>query len=165
MLEPLLLKWNGLSARDRRMLALATGFLVLVFAWMVAFEPAWKGRGLLARELPALRADLAQMDQLAAEARMASTSSRQTNESAPQLRVRIEETLADAGLSSSLAQLEVNGEIIEARFRQADFEKWLYWLDAAVRETRMRVVDLSVTRESAGVISGRLALEAPRRGQ
>jgi len=165
MLEPLLLKWNGLTARDRRMLALAAGFMVLVFAWLVAFEPAWNGRQQLAKELPGLRTDLAQMDQLAAEARMASTSNRQTNESAAQLRGRIEETLADAGLSSSLAQLEVNGEMIEARFRQADFEKWLYWLDGAIRETRMRVVDLSITRESAGIVSGRLALEAPRRGQ
>jgi len=165
MLEPLLLKWNALSLRDRRMLGLAVAFLVLVFAWLVAFEPAWKGRQQLVRELPALRADLAQMDQLAAEARMASSSTRQTNESAAQLRGRIEETLADAGLSASLAQIEVNGEMIEARFRQADFEKWLYWLDAAVRETRLRVVDLSITRESAGVVSGRLALEAPRRGQ
>ncbi len=165
MLEPLLLKWNGLTARDRRMLALAAGFMVLVFAWLVAFEPAWNGRQQLAKELPGLRTDLAQMDQLAAEARMASTSNQQINESAAQLRGRIEETLADAGLSSSLAQLEVNGEMIEARFRQADFEKWLYWLDGAIRETRMRVVDLSITRESAGIVSGRLALEAPRRGQ
>lgn len=165
MLEPLLLKWNGLSPRDRRMLALASGFMILVFAWLVAFEPAWNGRQQLAKELPGLRADLAQMDQLAAEARMASTSNRQTNESAAQLRGRIEETLADAGLSSSLAQLEVNGEMIEARFRQVDFEKWLFWLDGAIRETRMRVVDLSITRESAGIVSGRLALEAPRRGQ
>jgi general secretion pathway protein M len=165
MLEPLLQKWNGLSSRDRRMLGIAVGFLVIVFAWMVAFEPAWEGRRQLARELPTLRSDLAQMDLLAAEARFAATSSQQTNESASQLRGRIEDSLADAGLSSSLAQLDVNGEIIEARFRQADFEKWLFWLDGAVRETRMRVVDLSLTREAAGVISGRLALEAPRRGQ
>ena len=165
MLEPLLLKWNGLSARDRRMLGLAVSFLVLVFAWLVAFEPAWDGRQQLAKELPSLRADLAQMDQLAAEARLASTSTRQSNESATQLKSRLEESLADAGLSGSLAQLDVNGEMIEARFRAADFEKWLYWLDGAVRETRLRVVDLSVTRESAGIISGRLALEAPRRGQ
>jgi general secretion pathway protein M len=165
MLEPMLLKWNGLSVRDRRMLGLAAAFLVLVFAWLVAFEPAWNGRRQLERELPALRADLAQMDQLAAEARLAASSSRQSNDSAMQLRGRLEETLADAGLTSSLAQLEVNGEMIEARFRQADFEKWLFWLDGAVRETRLRVVDLSITRESPGVISGRLALEAPRRGQ
>jgi general secretion pathway protein M len=165
MLEPLLQKWNALSTRDRRVLGLAVGFIILVFAWMVGFEPAWNGRQTLARELPVLRTDLAQMDQLAAEARLAATSTQQSNESAAQLRVRLEESLADAGLSSSLAQMEVNGEMIEARFRQADFEKWLFWLDGAVRETRLRVVDLSLTRESPGVISGRLALEAPRRGQ
>ena len=165
MLEPILQKWNALSARDRRMLGLAAGFLVLVFAWMVAFEPAWNGRHQLARELPTLRTDLAQMDQLAAEARTAASSPQLSSESASQLRDRIQDSLGDAGLSASVAQLEVNGEIIEARFRQADFEKWLFWLDGAVRETRMRVVDVSITRESAGVISGRLALEAPRRGQ
>ena len=165
MLEPILQKWNALSSRDRRMLGLAAGFLVLVFAWMVAFEPAWNGRQQLARELPTLRTELAQMDQLAAEARTAASAPQQSSEGASQLRDRIQDSLADAGLSSSVAQLEVNGEIIEARFRQADFEKWLFWLDGAVRETRMRVVDVSVTRESAGVISGRRALEAPRRGQ
>jgi general secretion pathway protein M len=165
MLEPILQKWSTLSSRDRRMLGLAAGFLVLVFAWMVAFEPAWNARQQLARELPTLRSELAQMDQLAAEARLSASSTQQSSESAGQLRNRIEDSLADAGLSSAVAQLEVNGEIIEARFRQADFEKWLFWLDGAVRETRMRVVDVSITRESAGVISGRLALEAPRRGQ
>src|SRR5690606_15510870 len=139
-------------------------FLVVVFAWLVAFEPAWEGRRQLARELPALRADLAQMDQLAAEARQAASAPRQGVESASQLRTRVEETLADSGLSGSVAQLELNGEMVEVRFRQADFEKWVYWLDATVRETRMRVVDLSLTREAAGMVSGRLALEVPRRG-
>jgi general secretion pathway protein M len=164
MIESLLLKWNALSPRDRRMLLLAGGFLVVVFAWLVAFEPAWEGRRQLARELPALRADLAQMDQLAAEARQAASAPRQGVESASQLRTRVEETLADSGLSGSVAQLELNGEMVEVRFRQADFEKWVYWLDATVRETRMRVVDLSLTREAAGMVSGRLALEVPRRG-
>lgn len=165
MLEPMLQKWNGLSARDRRMLGLATGFLVIVFTWLAAFEPAWTGRQRLARELPVLRSDLAQMDQLAAEARLAAGANQQNDESAAQLKSRLEATLAEAGLASSLAAMELNGEMIEARFRLADFEKWLFWLDDALRETRMRVVDLAITRESAGVISGRVALEAPRRGQ
>ena len=82
MLEPMLQKWNGLSSRDRRMLGLAVGFLVIVFAWLVAFEPAWNGRQQLARELPVLRSDLAQMDQLAAEARLAAASTPQATPSA-----------------------------------------------------------------------------------
>ncbi len=165
MLEPLLQKWNALTPRDRRMLGLAIGFLLIVFLWLVAFEPAWDGRRQLARELPTLRADLAQMDQLTSEARLAATSNRQAVESTSQLKARVEQSLNDAGLGGAIGQLEANGEIIEVRFRQAEFERWLYWLDGAVRETRLRVVDLSITRESAGVISGRLALEAPRRGQ
>jgi general secretion pathway protein M len=164
VLEPLLQKWGGLSGRDRRMLALAVGFLILVFGWMVAFEPAWNARQQLSRELPGLRSDLAQMDQLAAEARLASATAQQPSQGASELKERIEASLADSQLKSSLSQLEVNGDLIEARFRQADFEKWLFWLDGAVRETRMRVVDISLTRDSPGVISGRLALEAPRRG-
>jgi general secretion pathway protein M len=164
MLEPLLQKWSGLSSRDRRMLGLAIGFLIIVFAWMVAFEPAWDGRRQLSRELPALRNDLAQMDQLAAEARLTATGAQQPTQSAAQLKDRLSESLSDSGLGSSLTQMEVNGDMIEARFRQADFEKWLYWLDGAVRDTRMRVVDISLTRESPGVVSGRLTLEAPRRG-
>ncbi|MGE0798083.1 MAG: type II secretion system protein GspM [Lautropia sp.] len=163
MLEPLLQRWQALGARDRRMLVLATVFIAIVVLWLFGFEPAWDGRRQLARELPALRGDLAQMDQLAAEARLAATGNAQVNESTAQLKARLEQSLADAGLSAATAQIEATGEIIEARFRQAEFEAWLYWLDGAVRETRMRVVDLSLTRESPGVVSGRVALEAPRR--
>jgi general secretion pathway protein M len=164
MLEPILKKWGALSSRDRRMLGLAVGFLLIVFAWMVAFEPAWNGRNQLARELPVLRTDLAQMDQLAAEAKLAAASTPQSSPSAAELKDRLQASLTDSGLSASLLQMEVNGDLIEARFRQVDFEKWLFWVDSAVRDTRMRVVDISLTRDSPGVISGRLALEAPRRG-
>lgn len=165
MLEQLIARWSGLTKRDRRMVVFAGIFLLLVFGWLVAFEPAWKGRQALERELPVLRSDLAQMDQLALEARTASRNAQESTDSAAQLRGRIEQSLEEAGLTPSLAQLELSGELIEARFRQADYEKWLFWLDGALRDTRMRVVDLSLTRESAGVVSGRLALEAPRRGQ
>ena len=163
MLEPVLQRWQGLSPRDRRMLMVGIGFLLVVGLWQFAFQPAWKGRQILARELPALRADLAQMDQLTAEARLASTSSRGGSEGPAQLRARLEDSLNEAGLGASVAQLEASGDIIEARFSQAAFDKWLYWVDGAVRDTRMRIVDLSLTREGAGVVSGRVAFEALRR--
>ena len=164
MLEPVLQFWKGLSARDRRMLVVGGIFLAVVAVWLLGLQPAWKGRQQLARELPALRGELAQMDQLVAEARLAATSNRPVAESAAQLKARIEQSLVEAGLAGSLAQLEASGDIIEARFRQAAFDKWLYWLDGTVRDTRVRIVDLSLTRESAGVVSGRVAFEAPRRG-
>ena len=165
MLEPLLQKWNALSTRDRRVLGLAVGFIILVFAWMVGFEPAWNGRTALAAELPRLRGELAQMEQMAIESRTLGQQANQPVQTIAQLRSRVEQSLQLAELGTAVAQLEASGDLVEARFRQAPFEKWLYWLEGTVRDTRLRVVDVALTRESAGVISGRVALEAPRRGQ
>ncbi|MET0508119.1 MAG: type II secretion system protein GspM [Burkholderiaceae bacterium] len=165
MVEGLLGWWRTLSARDRRILLMAIVFLVLVSGWLLAFEPAWNGRITLAKELPALRGELAQMEQLALESRAVGRQAQQPIESTAQLRQRIEQSLKQAELDAAVAQLEASGDLIEARFRQASFERWLYWLDGAIRDTRLRVVDLALTREAAGVISGRVALEAPRRGQ
>ncbi len=165
MLEKLLAWWATLAKRDRRILSLAVAFLVLVFGWLVAFEPAWKGRTALATELPALRGELAQMEQLAIESRTLGQQVNQPIPSIAQLRARIEQSLTTAELTPTLTQLEASGDLIEARFRQVPFDKWLYWLEGAVRDTRLRIVDIALTRESAGVISGRVALEAPKRGQ
>ena len=41
---------------------------------------------------------------------------------------------------------------------------WLAWIDVAVRDTRLRIVDVSVTREaSLGMVTARASLELPRR--
>ena len=78
---------------------------------------------------------------------------------------RADREAATQARALSLPKVQAQGDIIEVRFHQAPFENWIFWLDAAVRETRTRIVDLSVTRESPGVFSGRLALEMARRGK
>ncbi len=165
MVEKLLAWWGTLARRDRRILVLALAFLGVIIGWLVAFEPAWNGRTALAAELPRLRGDLAQMEQMAIESRTLGQQVNQPVQTIAQLRSRVEQSLQLAELDTAVAQLEASGDLVEARFRQAPFEKWLYWLEGTVRDTRLRVVDVALTRESAGVISGRVALEAPRRGQ
>lgn len=164
MLETLLQKWAGLPPRDRRMLMIAGLFLLVIVIWLVLFEPAWQGTKRLEKSLPGLRADLARMDQLADEARELSRVTSAPPENSAQLKVRLEQSLLAQGINREMATVEAHSDILEVRFRQAPFEAWVFWLDGAVRETRTRVVDLSVTRESAGLFSGRLALEVPRRG-
>ena len=165
MVEKLLAWWGTLAKRDRRILVLALAFLGVVLGWLLAFEPAWNGRAALATELPRLRGDLAQMEQLAIESRSLGQQANQPVQTIAQLRSRIEQSLQLAELDSTVAQLDASGDLIEARFRQAPFAKWLYWLEGAVRDTRLRVIDVALTRESAGIISGRVALEAPKRGK
>lgn len=164
MLENLLQKWASLPPRDRRVLMIAGVFLLVILVWQLLFEPAWQGQRRLQKSLPGLRSDLARMDQLAAEATELARVSGAPVENSAQLKVRLEQSLLAQGMGKEMATVEAHSDIIEVRFRQAPFEAWIFWLDGAVRETRTRVVDLSITRESAGVFSGRLALEVARRG-
>lgn len=161
MLEKVIALWSGLSARDRRMLTILLVFTALVLTWMVCLEPALNGSARLSRDLPKLRADLAQVDQYAREAQQTAVAAQASTESPLELKARLQRSLDETGLASSVAQLDLNGRNIEARFNTVEFERWLYWLDAAVRDTRLRLVDMAITRESSGSISGRVAFEVP----
>ncbi len=157
--------WASLQVRERRVLGSGAVVLGLALVWMLAFEPAWVGRERLGRELPALRAQMAQMEGLAAEARRLSGQASQASDSAPQLKAQLEQSIEAAGLKGSLAQISVSGDLIDLRFKGVPFAAWLGWFDTALRETRLRALDLAVERETAaGVVSARLTLEVPKRG-
>jgi general secretion pathway protein M len=157
--------WASLQARERRLLGTGAAVVALALAYLIAFEPAYAGRQRLAKELPALRAQLAQMEGLAAEARRLSGQASQAVDSPQQLKAQLEQSVEAAGLKGSLAQLSVSGDLIDVRFKSVPLAAWLGWFDTALRETRLRAVDMAVDREAApGVVSARLTLEAPKRG-
>lgn len=163
MLETLLIRWQLLAARERRTVIGAAALLAVVLAWLLLFEPAWVGRQRVGGELPALRAQLAQMEQLAGEAqRLGAVPAAGDTPQAIQAQLR--ESIVSAGLAPALAQLTHSGGLFDLRFKSVPYAAWLAWLDSAVRETRLRVVDAAVTREAGiGVVSARLALELPPR--
>lgn len=159
----LLPAWRGLAERERRLVALAAVVLLGAGVWLLAFEPAWQGRARLSNELPRLHAQLAQQQRMAEEARQLSALPAST--ASPQAqRAAVESAVRSAGLAGSLAQLSLSGELIDVRFKAVAFEAWLAWLDATLRETRLRVADVAITREAQpGVVSVRLVLEMARK--
>lgn len=164
MLERLLASWAGVSPRERRLVLFAGLVLLLAAVFLLLIEPAWRGRVALRKELPVLRAQLAAVQSLAQEAGTLAGRAGSAPASSAQVRVALEQSVAAAGLGPSLQKIELNGELIEMRFRGVSHERWLSWLAGALPETRTRVVDLALTREAApGVVSARLVLEAPRR--
>lgn len=162
MIERMWLAWTGLARREQRVVAYGAAVLLAVIAYLAFFEPAWQGRARLRQEIPALRAQVAQMQGLAAEAgRLAAVP--KGGEAPKGMRTVLEQSVRSAGLGANLSQLSASGELFELRFNSVAHGAWLEWLDTTLRETRLRVAEASVTREAApGVVSARVVLEAPR---
>jgi general secretion pathway protein M len=155
--------WRALANRERQMVVAAAAILLLALGYLVAFEPAWVGRQKLAKELPQLRAQLAQMDALSSEARRISGAG-SNNESPASLRQAVEASVASAGLKPYMTQGNFQGDLIEVKFNAAPFAVLATWLAATVRETRVRVVDANVQREAtAGLVTAKFAFELPKR--
>lgn len=163
MFETLMQRWQAMAIRERRLVIAAAAFVAGAIVYLLLIEPAWLGRQRLQRELPALRAQLARIDQLADEARQLGTSPAGV-ETPQAVRARLEQSIDGAGLRPALAQLQQTGSLFDVRFRGVPHAAWLAWVDVAVRDTRLRVVDASVTRESSpGLVTARISLELPRR--
>ena len=163
MFENLLQRWQLLAPRERRLVLGAALLVLAALVYLVTIEPAWLGRQQLQRELPTLRSQLARVDQLAVEVQELGAMS--TTSDPPQVvQRRLEQSIDGAGLRPALAQLTVNGTLFDVRFRGVPHAAWLAWLDMAVRDTRLRVVDAAVTREaSPGLVTARVSLELPRK--
>ncbi len=145
------------------MLVTCVSVIALAIVYLVMFEPAWKGRRALAAELPQLRAQVAQIDAMAVEARRLAALPA-GNDSPHVMRQAFESSIDAAGMRQYVSQIKLSGEVLDVRFKEVPFAVWVDWIDAALRETRLRVVDAAVQREAQlGKVSVRLSLEAPRR--
>ena len=164
LIERLMRAWAALQPRERRLVGAGTVLSVLGLLYLVAFEPAWIGRQRLQTELPGLRTQLAQIESLATEARQLAGQAAQPAESTQQVKVLLEQSIEAAGLKTHMSQLSASGELIDLRFKGVPFQAFLTWFDAALRETRLRAVDVAIEREaSPGLAAVRLTLESSRR--
>lgn len=163
MTETLIQWWRTLALRERRMVIAAAAVVALAFVYLLCFEPAWTGRTRIAAQLPGLRSQVAQMEAMSAEARRL-TALPAAGGQPPAVRQQLEASISEAGLQPFVSQLTSSGELLDVRFKNVPFAKFLDWLAAAQRDTRLRVVDASVQREATGgAVTARIAFESPRR--
>jgi general secretion pathway protein M len=163
MIEQLLQRWQQLSARERRLLIGALAIAGCAIVFLLLIEPALNGREAAQARLPALRAQVAEADLMVAEARrLSSAAAAAPRASLQSVRVRLEQSIDAAGLRSGLQQIQATESLIDLRFRGIPFATWMNWLDSALRDTRLRVADLSVTRDAEpGMVTIRMVLELP----
>ena len=161
MLETALQRWQSLAPRERRLVSVAAMLVGLYAFFALLIEPAWNRRATLDQELPRLRAQLAQVEQLAHEAQRLSQAAGQ-RDTADTVRLRLERSIEQAGLKPHLGRLDMGDTLVEIAFQGVPHAQWLGWLEAVLRESRLRVVDVGLVRDPRpGRVVARLVLEMP----
>jgi len=138
--------WLGMARRERAMTAAAGSFALLALLYLIAIEPAWKARERLGAELPRLRAQVAEVNSLAQEAK-GLMSRGVAVESAAAARVALEQSLARANLGGArIAVLDERRLAVSAK--AVPVTQWLAWAEEAARESRLRIAAVRISRTS-----------------
>ena len=142
--------WLGLARRERAMTAAAGSFVLLALLYLIAIEPAWKARERLGAELPRLRAQAAEVNSLAQEARQ--LASRGTAvESAATAKVALEQSLARANLGAVRVTV-VDERRVAVSAGAVPVTQWLAWAEEAARESRLRIAAVRISRTSVRAV-------------
>lgn len=155
--------WIGLGRRERMLTAAAGSFALLALLYLVTLEPAWKARARLDAELPRLRAQVAEIDALAQEAKQLASRGVAV-ESASAAKVALEQALARANLGT--VQVSVLDERrLAVTAKGVPVSSWLAWAEEAARESRLRVAAARISRTAVrAVVDAEATFEvAPRR--
>lgn len=150
--------WNERTPRERGILVAGGALLLLLLLWFVLVEPALEGRARWQKDLPALRADYAQMQALAQQAGDVPAAA---GASRPADRSAIERSLNDAGLKPQ--SLNVGDELVRASFTDVSFSALTDWLQRAQRDARLVVSEASVNaRDRIDRVDASVSLRKPK---
>jgi general secretion pathway protein M len=142
--------WLGLAHRERVLTAAAGAFVVLALLFLIAIEPAWKARVRLAAELPRLRAQAAEVDALALEAR-GLKSRVVAAESVGAARSALEKSLAQAALGDVRVAV-LDDRRLAVNVGGVSVSQWLAWAEEAARESRLRIAAARLSRGAARAV-------------
>lgn len=129
--------WSERTPRERLILGVGGGLLLLVLCWLLLIEPALQGREQWKKALPALRADYAQMQSLSQQA--ASAPAPSAAAPAPD-RAAIERGLADHGMKAQ--SLNVSEDGVRVTLTDVSFSALTDWMQQVQRDAQL-VVDVA----------------------
>lgn len=154
--------WDARNARERSVLLIGMGLLLLLLIWLWLIDPALQGRAQLKKTLPALHAQLAQLQALTKEAAALPAASAASNATvAPLSRSLLESSLARKGIKAQT--LEINGELVRLKLSGVSFAALIRWLSEMQAVAQLAVNDLTVVAlEQSDRVDASLSLRQQR---
>ncbi|MFS8976611.1 type II secretion system protein M [Cupriavidus necator] len=134
--------WSARNPREQAILAGGGAVLALVIGYTLLWEPAAEGRQRLARSLPQMRADLAEMETLAQEARGLKATP------APALRGEaltqaLQDSLGQHGLKATRLAAGADNSVL-VQLDKVPFGAVSGWLQDVRQQQRMKVIDARI---------------------
>ena len=151
--------WTGLSQRERIATSIGTGLALAVVIYVLALEPAWRARARLSGELPRLRAEAAEMDALAQEAKKQRTRTLAV-ESPEQVKAALTRLLAEKHIAGASIR-DGDDRRLLLSVKRAEAAAWLAWMKDVSSELPLRVATARITRAGPGLIDAEVALAPP----
>lgn len=137
--------WDARNPRERSVVLIASALVLLVLVWLWLIDPALQGRAQFKKNLPAMHAQLAQLQALTKQAAaLPATNSESANSTAgvPLSRSMLESSLARKGMKAQT--LEVNGELVRLKLSGVSFAALIGWLTDMNANAQLAVKDASV---------------------
>jgi general secretion pathway protein M len=135
------LYWVARTEQERKYLTIGGATVAGALVYMLFISPALEGRTKLNAQLPALRAEAAQMQALALEA------GELARQPAPQVTAMTRESLSASLAARSITpgSLVISGEMAKLQVTGVSFANLYSWIDAQRREHRIEVQEIGVT--------------------
>ncbi|MEC5215130.1 general secretion pathway protein M [Actimicrobium sp. GrIS 1.19] len=133
--------WNDRSVKERKQLLVIGTIIALALTFLLFIDPALSGRTQLRKNLPVLRQNAADMQQLTREV---ATMLASVPPPPPVLtKESVEAGLSARGLKSQ--SVVVTDEVVRIQLPVASFAALVDWLDEMQKTARLSVMDASIT--------------------
>lgn len=154
--------WEQRNPRERMILAIGGGALLLALMYLLLVEPVLNGRAQLEKGLPALRQQAASFQAQAREA--AALAGKGASNIQPVTRERLEASLASRGLRAQ--NITVAPDQIRLQFQSVSFSELMTWLNEMQRSSLVTVVEANITAlEAVNTVNATLTLRQQRAEQ
>lgn len=150
----LMVRWQQLSQRERRMLMAGAPVLLIALLYAAIWLPYHRMRQSLDAQLPMLGAELVQVREQAKLAKELQTANRVMSVAPDKLKSTIEDSLKAVALEGYVTKLDNLGDArIQLVASKMPFKKWIYWLERLSKEIGVAVVVVKLESEGEGVVS------------